>query len=180
MDLTIANCQKVYNLLEDQKSQYIYLKRLNYLLSSDFKYIKDITPRHLLKSELPTYADANIPDDAKIVMYGTGICSRNCISEWKNDKRIVAFCSQNKEKHTNGYLGYPVISPQELIIQSEYFVVISVVNPVSKNEIMQILNKANYPVDKVIFLLDMQVDRGEYFPEDIIAFNNNEVFVDAG
>lgn len=42
------------------------------------------------------------------------------------------------------------------------------------------MNKANYPVDKVIFLLDMQVDRGEYFPEDIIAFNNNEVFVDAG
>lgn len=184
MESTLENHQRVYQMLEDEQSKFIYLNRLNYLISGDFRFIKEITPMHLREPRIPIYTACSpssaIPDSGKIVLYGTGACPKNCFSEWSRDQRVIAFCSQNKKKQKTGYLGYPVISPEELLAQSEYFVVVAAIDPYAKADILKILREADYPEDKILFLLDKQEDRAQYFPEDVVAFGDDEVFVDVG
>ena len=47
MQSTLENYQRVYGMLEDDQSKFVYLNRLNYLISGDFKFVKAITPNSL-------------------------------------------------------------------------------------------------------------------------------------
>ena len=69
------------------------------------------------------------------------------------------------------------MSPDELLSQDEYFVIISTIQPGPIKEIMGILEKANYPSDKIFLISDRQEDENQYFPEDIIEFNDDEVAI---
>ena len=76
MQSTLENYQRVYGMLEDDQSKFVYLNRLNYLISGDFKFVKAITPNSLKEEKLPVYPDCCIPNDGKIVLYGTGACPK--------------------------------------------------------------------------------------------------------
>lgn len=186
MESNLQNFQRVYQMLEDEKSKDIYLNRLNYLVSNDYKFIKRIVPPSL------SYADSDehyiffgeilskIPADSKIILYGAGDYPKDHFLDWSGDKRIIGFCSNNKYKQKTGYLGYPVMSPEELSSQKDCYVIVSAVRQKPKSEILAFLNERDYPVDRIYSIFERESEQGQYFDTDFMEYSNEEVFIDAG
>lgn len=185
MESTFSQYRKIYEMLEDEKSRDIYLQRLNYLLSGDCNYI-----RNIVTSYLPQFTPLDgrtmqdlqdlLPKGREIVLYGAGFYGKHILSFWEKDERFVGFCCQTKKKQEEGYLGYPVMSPEKLLHRRDLTVIISTIR--AKDEIMQILREGNYPEDQVFPLSGYQpeYDPGQYFSPDFIKYEEEEVFVDGG
>lgn len=178
----------VYRMLEDDESKDIYLNRLNYLISGNLSYIKKIVTAYLpnltpLKGKTIADLRDSMPKDRKIVLYGAGVIGKECLRYWACDDRFVGFCSGTKSKQKTGYLGCPVMSPEELLAQNELNVVINTTR--ARDEIAQILEKGGYPRDQIFDIADYYPqgdgsDPGQYFEPEFMRYEDEEVFVDAG
>ncbi len=186
MDTLIDKYRQVYQMLEDKESRDIYLNRLNWLISGDDQYIANIVNNYL-PTMVPrcgrTIDDLRklIPSDRKIILYGAGQEAAYTVHFWKNDERFIGFCAKNKYKQEKGYLGYPVISPEELLCQKDIAVVISTY--VFRNEIKQILRDGGYPENLIFDEAGYftQIDfAGQYFGPKFMKYEDEEVFIDAG
>lgn len=181
---TLEQYQRVYRMLEDEQSKDIYLKRLNYLISNDKKYIDAIVSAYLPMAPLKkgTMLDLrnSMPANRNIVFYGAGTVGKAILPYWKDDKRVIGFCSRTKEKQENGYCGYPVISPEELFARKDLSVVISTTS--DYEEIDQILQDNGYPEDQIYSLSKYfrYEDHGQYFSPSFMTYEDNEVFLDVG
>lgn len=185
MQSTLENYQKVYEMLEDDQSKFIYLNRLSYLISDNYNYIKEIIPEQMYSSKTGRSSIfiaeilRHIPSDAEIILYGTGQHSKQVFSQWDKDKRIIGFCSNNKEKQETGYLGYSVMSPEELIAQNKFFVIVTPIKAEPQTEILDFLERAQYPKEKIFCVAKEAESEDAYFPQDIVQLQD-EVFIDAG
>lgn len=176
------SCSRVYQMLADDESRDTYLNRLNFLISGDLKYIRKIIRRYYPAFDFPTPADLRrtLSKDKKIVLYGAGRMGEFSLQYWKDDERFIGFCSGTKEQWENGYLGYPVISPEELLSRKDLNVVIS--TTIYYDEIMEILQDGGYPKSQIFNMADFlyhEVSEA-YFSPEFITFENEEIFVDAG
>jgi len=190
MEGTLENYRKVYGMLADQESRDIYLNRLNWLISGDLKYFSNIIEEYL--PQLPDWPKrfrevvqnmkASLPPDRNIVFYGAGQFAPSVLSSWGDDERVIGFCSQTKSKQKNGYLGYPVMSPEELLARRDLSVVLSVEWEAPKREIKQVLREGNYPADQIYEISGVaaSMEAGRYFNQDFIELGDNEVFIDVG
>lgn len=183
----ISDLMRVYNMLEDHQSKDIYLKRLNYLLTGDFKYIRDIVARYtpdLVPWNDKGFADliASLPKDKDFILYGAGLDGRCMLSFCEGDRRFIGFCADDKEKQKTGYLGYPVISPEELLARRDLSVIVCTSR--ARDEIFSVLASGNYPsnliFDGPMFYSRRVVALDQYFISDFMRFEDEEVFVDAG
>lgn len=179
--LNLDGWRAVYGMLEDQASRDIYLNRLNYLVSDDYRYIDNIIKRCL--PQMRTWEEAArvwreaMPADRRFVLYGAGNTGKFVLPFFADDPRFAGFCSKTKVKQQHGYLGYPVISPEELLEKKDMSVVISVALDVE--EIRQILEHGGYPSEQIYFM-ESYVDDGQYFSPDFMKYEEEEVFIDAG
>ncbi len=181
----LCDYQKVYQMLEDEESRDIYLNRLNAMISGDYRYIAHIVTAY--QPSLPlrngkTIQDliASMPKDRKIVLYGAGTYARENLKNWAGDQRFAGFCSRTKRKQAHGYLGFPVMSPEELLSQQEYSVVINTTD--ARDEILQVLREGGYP-ESLIYETGPYTganDPGQYFAPSFMKYEDEEVFVDAG
>lgn len=181
----LCDYQKVYQMLEDEESRDIYLNRLNAMISGDCRYIAHIVTAY--QPSLPlrngkTIQDliASMPKDRKIVLYGAGTYARENLKNWAGDQRFAGFCSRTKRKQAHGYLGFPVMSPEELLSQQEYSVVINTTD--ARDEILQVLREGGYP-ESLIYETGPYTganDPGQYFAPSFMKYEDEEVFVDAG
>lgn len=185
MESTFEQYRSVYALLEDEQSRDIYLNRLCWLISGERKYIDGIVTRYFPKA--PRYTGKtvhdlmdSIPKDTKVVLYGAGIQGRELLPYWEHDKRFIGFCSRTEEKQKNGYYGYPVMSPEELIARKDLSVVISTND--AYEEIKQILKDGGYPEDKIYDINDISYysDVGQYFTPEFMTYKEEEIFLDIG
>lgn len=121
-----------------------------------------------------------IPSNRKVVLYGAGAIGASLLPIWAQDERFVGFCSRTKVKQKNGFCGFPVMSPEELLAKKDMSVIISAGNSV--DEIMQILKNGGYPENQVYTLNNYgpMVDRGQYFAPDFMVYDEEEVFIDDG
>lgn len=183
----IAECKKVYGMLEDEVSRDIYLHRLNYLVSGDYKYIREILAAYL--PELPplsgrTMEDfrASLPQDRKIVLYGAGSNGKELLPYWEHDPRFIGFCSHTKQKQKAGYLGHPCMSPEELLRRKDLTVVVSVTAKKNYTEIMQLLRDGGYPENLIFHARGFfqEAVENQYFEPEIITYGEDEVFLDVG
>lgn len=184
MEELLDNYKRIYQLLEDEQSREIYLDKLNWLISGDFKYIHAIVSEFLPKAPLftgktPLDLRSEMPKDQKIVLYGAGTIGREILRCWQ-DERVIGFCSQTKEKQKSGYCGYPVISPEELLSRKDLNVVVSTLR--SDEEIKQILRTGGYPENRIYSLVEYlrYEDPGQYFAPEFITYGDDEIFIDVG
>ena len=119
-------CGVAYEMLADQETCDIYLWRLNYLISQDFRYIKDIVTAYPPKIRERTMEDllASMPRDRKFVLYGAGQVGKAVLLYVEQDERFWGFCCQIKEKQEKGYLDHPCLSPEELLRRKDLSVII--------------------------------------------------------
>lgn len=183
---SIENYRTVYQMLEDAESRFIWINRLNYLISGDMRFVQGIVDKCL--PQLSTQIErvvrdtlSRMPAEKNFVLFGAGQQGAEILPYVKKDKRFQGFCSSTKKKQESGYCGYPVISPEELLANRDLSVIISVAIPHVGEEILQILRDGNYP-EHLIFTLvkEFNVDSGQYFAPNFIKYEDEEIFVDAG
>lgn len=181
---SFENYKKVYQMLEDEESRDIYLSRLSYLLSGEYKYIENILTSYMpdisSQRQLIERLLADLPASRGIVLYGAGGKGAQVLQFLKGDKRFIGFCSNNQLKQAAGYLGYPVMKPEELLKRKDLTVLVAA--PSARMEILEILKHGNYPEGQ-IYDLDAaawSADPKQYFGPDFITYEDEEIFVDAG
>ncbi|MCI9577213.1 MAG: FkbM family methyltransferase [Oscillibacter sp.] len=181
----IEQYRNVYGMLEDEISRDIYLHRLNYMVSGDYRHIREIVTRYLpklspLTGETIEDLRASMPQDRKVVLYGAGAFGKEMLACWEQDKRFLGFCSHTRKKQEEGYLGYPCISPEELLQRRDLSVVISALW--ARDEIMQVLRDGNYPEELIFHTKGLFVEDspGQYFDPEFMTYGEEEVLVDAG
>lgn len=181
MKFDMDDLRNIYSMLEDEESKDIFLKRLNYSVTGDYKYVDE-----MVEAYAPEFSRkardrwrASLPKDRDIVLYGTGIYAAMMMDEWDHDKRIIGFCSGLKEQQGKDFLGYPVMSPEELLSRRDLTVVVNVTNSDAKRAILGMLQKGGYPAEQ-IFEAPVRADPGQYFNPEFMRYEKEEVFVDAG
>lgn len=181
------NLNTVYQMLEDEESRDIYLNRLNYLVSNDFKYLHRIADLYVTQVA-PWNEDTlkesieRLPGDRDFVLYGAGKMGAMFLPYCKDSNRFAGFCCKTEYKQKNGYLGYPAISPEKLLSQRDLNVVVSAAGQ-ARSEIMQILKDGAYPKDQIFdgtTFWHSSIDEGQYFNPDFMTYEEEEIFVDAG
>lgn len=181
----MEQCTKVYGMLEDEASRDIYIHRLNYLVSGDYRYIREIVTKYLpglspLTGKTMEDLRGSIPSDRKVVLYGAGAFGKELLPYWEHDRRFLGFCSHTKKKQEEGYLGYPCMNPEELLRRRDMAVVISALW--AHDEIMQILRDGNYPEELIFHTKGLLVEDspGQYFDPEFMTYGDEEIMVDAG
>lgn len=163
------------------------MNRLNWLISGDQKYIDAIVDvvieeaQPSLKRQTINLRES-ISKKRKIVLYGAGQTGKEILPFWKDDERLIGFCSHTEEKQKRGYCGYPVISPEELFSRKDLSVVISVDSKEAKDEIKQLLNENNYLEEQIfepptVYTCAFQ---SPYFSPNFITYDKNEILLDVG
>lgn len=186
--------QEVYRMLEDEESRDIYMKRLSYLMTGEFSYIEKIADIYLPQfkgrardADLYALIKKEHPDK-DIILYGAGLSGNRCLSYWRNVKEFQGFCDRDIKKqlegvNTVGGVCVKVISPEELLCRDETVVVISIENSRFEKEIKNFLINKGFPEEKIYsrckYVLDY-AGTDAYFDKDIIRFEEDEIFVDAG
>ncbi len=108
-----------YDMLEDEDSKDIYIHKVNYLVTGKSCYldhIVDVCVPDLKRAECSLAQD--IEDrfsGLDVVIWGCGYVVRNNIERWKEIKRLLCFCDRDSRKQKEGFFGFPVISPEELL-----------------------------------------------------------------
>lgn len=162
----LENLRSVYQLLEDEESKYVYIHRLNYLITGDRSYIDQIVTTYM--PHLPVRKRIEdilswMPAKHGIILYGAGEQGEKILPFVKDDKRFIGFCSKNVRKQENGYLGYPVISPGALLRKKDTSIIVSTIK--YQEEIVAFLKGNHYPEDSIFTLEDFwgTSDEEEYF-----------------
>lgn len=181
----LENFSVIYNRLSDEQSKEIYINRLNFLITGDYRYMHNIISKYvpdmaaLNDKAIPELLD-KLPADRDIILYGAGEDARANLHYFASDKRFKGFCDQNAQKQQKGVDGYKVISPNDLLKYEECSIVISthrgyaeirehmIKNGVSENKI--------YKMTPYMFSTQEQ----QYFNPDFMEYADEEVFVDAG
>lgn len=116
----LNNMQKVYKILSDEESRFTWLNRMNYLITDDSKYLDAIVEVYLpglpkLGSRSAEDILFEIPRDRSFVLFGAACTGMEVLPYFQKDTRFFGFCSSTKEKQKNGFCGWPVMSPEELM-----------------------------------------------------------------
>jgi len=181
----IEKLKKVYNMLEDKESKDIWLHRLNYILTSDKKYIYYIVERYTKYS--PKTDDIyneiiNRFGEKDIILYGVGNDAIKSFGYWSDKSNVKCYCDRDVEKQANGFYSYNVISLEKLA-ETYTDEVIVITSSEFYAEIQDYLIKQSIPQDKIImpyeysYISDIEK---QYFDEKFISLGNEEIFVDAG
>lgn len=182
----IQNINSIYNMFEDELSKELYLARMNWLITRNYQYVKEIVNKSHPKmavwnrQEERRFVDI-LPIDKKIVFYGAGSFSERLIPYLKDKELDVVFCDGNTEKQQSGFYNYKVMSPEELFgIKEEKVVVICTTK--FMHEVKDYLVENGIKSEELIDICSyFKCGTGdEYFYEDFLNYEREEIFIDAG
>lgn len=192
MRRAMETIQRIYQMLEDDESREIYMNRLAYNISGEDKYVLPLINTVFQHRGPRGYNRANywgidealekVPQNHEFLLYGAGLDGKHLLSLVKRRAGFAGFCSSTTVKQKNGYLGYPVMSPEELMSRRDLYVVIATSD--ARDELFGILENGNYPskliVDGPAYYSREFGEAEQYFGPEFIKFNDEETFVDAG
>lgn len=181
----LEDIRKIYHMLEDEESRFIYVNKLNYLFTGEMHYVENIVKRCL--PEVPVYDKtkglsylfANLPADRKIVLYGAGQDAEEVLPYLGRLKNLFGFCDRDTEKQRSGFRGYKVISPDELLCMEDGCVIIC--SRQYGGEIKKYLSQNGinehfiYDVRKYLTTCS-----GNTYFENFLKYTDQEIFIDAG
>ena len=122
----------------------------------------------------------SMPESSEIILYGAGADAKEIAHYFKGDARFLGFCDKREEKQKNGFLGCRVIDPQELLEKKNAS--ICVCTRKYNQEVIQFLLENGVEKERIYNLKDCMIayDSEQYFNEDFISFEPDEIFIDAG
>lgn len=182
----IQSINAIYNMFEDELSKELYLARLNWLMTGDYKYVKEIVTK--AHPDMPVWNRQDESDfihilsvGKKVVFYGAGSFSERIIPYLQNKELDIVFCDKNVEKQKVGFRGYAVIRPDELFEMQEEKVVIICTTKYADEVKDYLLEKGIHKEEIIDIRAFFKCGTGdEYFFEDFLKYEKNEIFIDAG
>lgn len=177
--------KQIYDMLEDEESKDIYINKVNYLItgkSCHLDHIIDICVPDLkrMKCSLAQDIRDRFPG-FDVVIWGCGYSVQNNIECCKEIEKLICFCDRDSRKQKEGFLGFPVISPEELLSKhTDAVIVIGTGNYLE--EIKAELGRGGIPCEHILNLGNYVPMSSicQYFEEPFLTYGDEEVFVDAG
>jgi FkbM family methyltransferase len=191
----------IFNKLQDDMSQEIFLYKLRCALSKDYKPFDYLVPavRNGLESYtlnflkmITAYADTieNEPvplfnflleyDRAqRIVIYGSGNMGQETYKGLKDwGINVECFCDSDKNKYDTVCCGLPVISPETLVKKfRDSIIIISVWSEKSLPVIVENLLKYGFKIEQLVSTFNI---RDQYFCQPFFPPADNEIYLDVG
>lgn len=176
----------IYTSLMDDLSKKLYINRLNWLVTGDFKYIEKIV--NLSHPNIPVWNQRSekefislLPKNEKIVFYGAGSFAERLVPYLNKITAKIEFCDSSVEKQKNGFHGFDVISPQELINMKEKKRVI-ICTTKYLEDVEKYLIRSGLKKEELIDIRGyFKCGTGDdYFYENFIRYFDEEIFIDAG
>lgn len=179
---------KIISWLEDEESKFIYQKKAEYNKAEigDFGAIDEIVDRYL-----PQLAGAEskvldiLSDKERILIFGAGAFGIRALRFLTAHQRSVRwFTDSDSAKWGKRIRGIEVKPPQQIDYDDLDAIIVSPGEPFMVDQIHAFLNDQG--IRKDIIILDykdhccIELDDEQYFDPDIIKYQENEVFVDAG
>ncbi len=166
----------IYSSLQDEQSRFIWINRLAWEVTKKDEYLDAILDFHLNDFKVKV----GRLDTDRAIIYGAGaVCEtviRICES---NNISVICICDNNPQKQMDGFKGFEVISPEEMIQRYPHETVI-VSTLKHRDEVIDILD----PIygDRLVAFDDAVVKYQEeqYLERSIVEINDREIFVDAG
>ena len=185
MDDKIKVFQQIYSWLEDEESKYIYLNRLNFIISHDYTYMRNIINKYVpdmaaLNDRVIPKLLKEIPKEQKFILYGAGEDARANLCYFINDERFLGFCDRDTQKQITGVDGVRVISSEQLLQDKACTIIISTHRGYDEIREFLLNNGVNdnriYSMGPYMFAMQQE----QYFNPNFMKFEEEEVFVDAG
>lgn len=180
----------LYELLQDELSKEIFQARFAVDIDPSISNVrrlvslgdyKALTPLGWTQLQKDLLRKLN-QEQKKIVLYGAAGTGQ-FIAEMLESEHIdfYGFCGRDAERFPGGFLGKPVITPDELIAHGDEYYVMPAVTSVSYPEIYQLLREHNYPEDHMLGWVDsdfIEEDKQYFeFPE---LYRPGTAFIQAG
>lgn len=181
----IKKIHDVYTSLSDKESKEIFINRLCFSVTGDYKFIREIITKYVpdmaaLNDETIPSLLKSLPENTGYYLYGAGEDAMVNLHYFIHDKRFLGFCDRDKKKQLAGINGYRVISPNELLENADCNIIIS--SHRAAKEIKKFLIENNvdekriYRMSPYMFAAQEQ----QYFNPDFVKYEENEIFIDAG
>ena len=185
----VETVAKLYGLLQDDLSKHLFWDRLKYemnpCIDNTFQIIRTAVGDDRTN---PTYwediFDTAVSKKMKIILYGPGEQGKGIGQQIiEKGKDFFAFCGRNFEKHPNGIMGKPVLSPLYLKEHSdECYVIISTMK--FYGEVFEELKQIGFPMSRILLFTDTVGDIAEQYKKQYFEFpqfyKKDTAFVDAG
>lgn len=179
------NIKDIYGMFEDDLSRELYLNRLNWLVTGDYRYVEQI-----VKKSHPTFPIWNrqdekefmkkLPNDENIIFYGAGSFAKRLIPHMHGKRNNLIFCDRDARKQKEGFAGYTVISPEKMFGMDHKKIVICTTKYYQDTE-SYLLSNGIADIDIIDIREFFICGTGDdYFYEDFLQYNEEEIFIDAG
>lgn len=179
----------IYDRLEDEESKGIFINRLLFSITSDWKYVENIVAKYLKGYNSDkifcgiekVITNLQLKKNEKYIIYGAGMYGHIAYETLsKIGIEPIAFCDTDCNKWEKEYCGLKIISPQDLKEYSDAYILLAVWN--YSKSLKDYLVEKNIDENKIIdcFEVENYVDVNQYFDENIIKWGQKEIFVDCG
>lgn len=177
---TIQKASEIYHVLEDAESKMIFINKLLFSITGENKYWHDIL-RYRNKeqfSKIASLANRN----KEVIIYGAGTNCEPVLEICEEEGCHISYiCDKDATKQNKSIKDISVISPEELINNhKDAFVIISTLNYLEEAKAFLL---QYFPQDQIIPCAGeelLSLIDNQYFAEDIMQFEDGEVFVDGG
>lgn len=187
----MKSTDKILSSLEDEQSEFIYRKRVEYNETGNFNTIKEIVARYLPKLEDKPYYPGmenelpkRLEDRRNIVIFGSGMNGKGIVQSL-NARGIMPVCYADnaRDKWGTRVEGLEVRDPSEIDFKGMDAVVITPFNGEIVDAIHKQLLELGVTEDVLFNYKDFSatvLEQELYFDPELIQLCENEVFVDAG
>lgn len=186
----LSKAHEVYGYFNDEQSKYIFLNKIQYQITGDYKYINAIVKKYAHKEDiLFTEKDSIKLQKAisnaskKIVIYGAGIVGK-IIKSMIPKERIYCYCDINKDLHGTKIDGILVSSPEKIFDKHpNVYIVMAIWKGYQPEVITRFLSngyKENELIDGTEYFSIKGICGEIYFDKEIISFSKEEIFLDCG
>ena len=184
-----ADARFIYERLADEESRDIFINRLLFSVTGDWKYPRNIVGKYLRgyhSDKIFIGMDENIRElhletGKKYVIYGAGMFGGQVFHVLQREGyEVIAFCDTDGGKQGQKYCGVEVIAPSRLHNYSDAIILLAVWNQSANitKSLIQLGIKEGQVKD--CFLIDNFVDKNQYFDDEIIKLGEREIFLDCG
>lgn len=182
----LESLNDIYGMFGDELSRELYLDRLNWLVTEDYTYIERIVKKS--HPDVPVWNGCEekefvniLPENKKVVFYGTGSFSRRLIPYLNGKSAELVFCDGNVKKQKEDFYGYKVISPEELVGMKEPKSIVICTTKYMEEVKEYLCNNGIEEKELIDVRPFFKCGTGDdYFYEDFLCYSDQEVFVDAG
>lgn len=172
--------KNIYLHLQDNASKQIFESRLMYSLTDDYNFVAQVIeslPQKKIVDELMEKAGQV---SGQLIVYGAGN-DFTLLHRLYPEFSFVCLCDRDMRKQQNGWDGYRVISPEQLIADHPDDYVLITTTGFHK-EIYDFLKENGIKEEHIINVgaVTGELYRQQYFDEAIMKVSENEIFVDGG